>query len=102
MNYELAKKLKEAGFPQKDFPVEFRCVCDSQNRTHPADGRCSAYLAPLEELIDACGDKFVSLERDLDPDVLWTAYEIKDRKYNFGSTPIEAVGRLWLALNKKV
>lgn len=92
MNYELAKRLKEAGFPQKNFPVEFECVCGG-NKFHPADGRCSAYLVPLEELIEACGVHFAHLVKN---EGGWAC--------NWGimdfPTPTEAVAKLWLALNK--
>ena len=62
------------------------------------------YAPTLEELLQACGDRFWSLERDLDPDEIWGAYptnEIGDGPPTFGSTPIEAVARLWLALHSK-
>lgn len=99
MNYELAKRLKEAGFPQKNFPVEFECVCGG-NKFHPADGRCSAYLVPLEELIEACGDAFFALHKNLTRDGYVAKTGILGEKKGEGKTTSEAVARLWLALNK--
>jgi len=121
--YELAKQLKDAGFLQlgkggalfldpradiveneADRPVSslsWETYCHLK-RPH---GLSEAIYAPtLEELIEACGDKFWSLERDLDPDEIWGAYpanEIGDGPATFGSTPAEAVARLWLALHSK-
>jgi hypothetical protein len=108
MNYELAKQLKDAGFPQNvnsnapyirpDGYRVVRMTADSDENK-----KDWAYLPTLEELIQACGDRFWSLERDLDPDEIWGAYpanEIGDGPPTFGSTPTETVARLWLALNK--
>lgn len=102
MTYELAKQLKDAGFPQNGTPL---------NMVNYAD---------LSELIEACGDDFRNLEKHdeeeinmaaiLDIDSRWTAYgtekERNDKRLAlipnyFGSTPEEAVANLWLALNKK-
>lgn len=79
MNYELAKKLKEAGFPSN------------------WELRTEALLPypTLSELIAACGVKFHRLEQaGLEK---WCSYAVGGTQ-GIGSTPEEAVARLWLAL----
>lgn len=99
IKYELAKKLKDAGFPQKSYFVY-----------GPNNGTLYAWhLAPLgpntsaptlPELIEACGSGFSKLERYRDN---WVAvcgmYETYENAA--GTTPEEAVANLWLALNAK-
>jgi hypothetical protein len=91
MNYELAKELKDAGWPQDKLPVG-------------GYSREPCYIPTLEELIEACGGKFHSLAR---ADKEWWASELLEPfadKFPLrvgGSTPTEAVARLWLALNEK-
>jgi hypothetical protein len=119
MNYELAKQLKDAGFPQTtkyllrkyslaEMPIEIR---------RPPDGMEVAVLSgkiewevstpTLEELIEACpknigsatfvlgsanqGKKWVACYFDF---VTNRCAELNES----GSTPVEAVARLWLAL----
>lgn len=99
MPYELAKQLKDAGFPtmyQRAAPNGLRedgCfLIDSANYKIPT----------LEELIDACGKSFLKLEFNIGK---WWAQsgELPDGrrgKYSEdAATPTEAVARLWLALN---
>ena len=92
MNKELTKKLKDVGFESKDSALI--------NSSSPdKDG----YITPhLSELIEACGNKFSSLEN-------WSAnfvaigYERQGgiEHKGKGKTPEEAVANLWLELNKK-
>lgn len=70
MDYELALKLRKAGFPH--------------------------YIPTLEKLIEACGD-FAALCKASNGS--WTAESWSDHEVT-GPTPIEAVANLWLALNK--
>lgn len=94
INYELAKQLKEAGFPQKE-TGEIAYGGSKDDGTY-----WEAALPTLSELIAACGDKFDCLTlhegtwycRDLRPIPTLVGY---------GATPEEAVAKLWLALNKK-
>ena len=91
MNYELANKLKDAGFPQKEV------------KQYPF---VENYYSPtLTELIEACGRFFNRMDRNelTDGSVEWGAQCYDDEKGNsgYGSTPIEAVAHLWLSLNKK-
>lgn len=115
MTYELCKKLKEAGFPQKG-----KIICKhglSPNDVHghltpeyaakEPDFVCTALtaIAPtLDELIDACGDNHFELERDwFNNKDKWRAITWWDGNVmsGFGSISEEAVANLWLALNKK-
>ena len=122
MNYELAKELRDAGFPN------IQDVQHRQGREFLApDGRVSVYslgeMAPtsdwfipsLEELMEACGGKLMSLHRTVPPrdtGNFWCAeayFELESDEettargsgsIGLGNTPTEAVVRLWLALNK--
>ena len=106
----LAKELRNAGFPN---------IQDLQHRQGrqflASDGRVSVYslgeLAPpenwfiptLEELIAAVfalvPDKFLDLSSRSDRDQLWSA--TSTWCIGSGSTPEEAVARLWLALQNR-
>lgn len=89
MTYELAKELKDAGFPQ-NMPQMDGWPCKPT----------------LSELIEECGKAMYGMYR---ADVLWHATggkDVDDDRFMItfeedGSTPEEAVARLWLALNKK-
>ena len=90
MKYQLALKLKNAGFPKIRFT------------TFTAKG------PTLSKLIEACGNELRLQSYWSENDLMWQA----DNSYNFshvdnenfvaeiGSTPEEAVANLWLALNK--
>ncbi len=109
MNYELAKKLKEAGFPQDKahfyysthtIPETMWCVnIISKKSGVPLDDNLVA-IPTLEELIEACGDDFVRLRKS---GSLWEAwgYFLKNGHDVHALTSTEAVARLWLALNKE-
>lgn len=93
MNYELAKELRDAGFPMKP-----KVVWRNPIEVTVLNGDQDFELPTLEELIEACGGKFGALM--VGPGLgLWTArgngVEIH------APTPTEAVAKLWLALNKK-
>ncbi len=105
MNYELAKQLKDAGFPQPEGKLSIK---------HRGIFFQDGYFPTLEELIEACGEDFENLEAHA-PEAGWRAYmtqEAFDRVvghecvldccgYETGSTPTEAVAHLFLALNPK-
>lgn len=104
MPYELAKKLKDAGFPQGPYgnrTLEPQLV--DPRRTVAEAMEQEAYAPTLEELIDACGDNFAWLHHS----VKSKRWAVQDFIYDEdegphggqGSTPTEAVARLWLALN---
>jgi hypothetical protein len=94
MDYELAKQLKDAGFPQKE-PNGFSGLLAHVKGN--ADD--STYYPTLEELIEACGDHFFTLELRNGGYKRWEAHEAYYNNHHDGSTPTEAVARLWLALN---
>ena len=87
ISYELAKKLKEAGFLQEPFKLKL------ENLRYP----------DLSELIEACGDRFLHLMKM--PKGLqgqgWWAYEYKGHPGGiWGISPEEAVANLYLKLNE--
>lgn len=107
IDYELAKSLKDAGFPQTK-PYELWCLNCKKWR----DIRCfdamhekeKIKLPTLEELIFAVGDKFLGVLRH-DDGSGWTALKSGDqlfdnKKHSEGSTPSEAVAHLWLTLHR--
>lgn len=111
MDYELAKELKDAGFPQTP--------ASSLKSDGPIQTINGCYIPTLEELMQACGGEFCfvcpvfderngttawhALSQDMmakgprpvptDPDS-WKGTPS-------GATAIEALARLWLLLNKK-
>lgn len=105
--YELAKQLKDAGFKQMGNGGSLMDkTCPHQGVKHNG-GRCLAYSPTLEELIEACGERFGNLAREEYYNdgslkhVRWVAYsDESSRDTGFGSSPEEAVANLWLELNK--
>lgn len=114
MNYELAKKLKDTGFPQKQHENS-RSLCywnfnravpdqgwylDNENLAYPKED--TIYVPTLSQLIEECGDKFhCLLARGNGEGDNWEARsegQFGDRVN--ASTPEEAVANLWLELNK--
>jgi hypothetical protein len=93
MSYALAKKLKEAGFPQAGLGHWALPPDNLVSRT--AD---RVYVPTLEELIDTCGDDLIELHRAQDTG-RWFAsgYGVVGE----GSTHSEAVAHLWLAIQDK-
>ncbi len=94
MNYELAKQLRDAGYP---FNFGVVSVLDS----NPPIYRFSHYPT-LSELIEACGDKFKGITKEYGVAEwgMWAAHDVGENT-QLGSTPEEAVALLWLELNKK-
>lgn len=96
MNYELAKKLKDAGFK----PISFG--------TMTLNGKKATFnerFPTLDELIRACGDQNLMLIRTR-ANQQWSC-ELKDAEgkvlgvaLNY-ETPSEAVANLWLKLKEK-
>lgn len=117
MNYNLAKQLKDAGFTQHDGPTVplGGCYIGENNQTSLGTfDKGFVYAPPLSELIEACGDGFSQvgheiLQRrteDWPVDKEWHASgknvltEITNvYVHAYGSTPEEAVAKLWLELN---
>ena len=88
MDYELAKSLMEAGFPQmgrgSSIGSPDKLVWRISDRV---------YVPTLEELIDACGENFGSLDKQHGG---WLACANGGDRSCFAVTPAEAVARLWL------
>jgi hypothetical protein len=97
MNYELAKELKDAGFPQEGHKVIFP---DKEIYTFNEP----IHVPTLSELIEACGDCGLALiQTDQEAWEAKSGYDVDDyTEKGEGSTPEEAVARLWLAINKSV
>jgi hypothetical protein len=99
IDYTLANELKDAGFPQGG---NGRWLVDPKQIV--ARGGDRAYVPTLEELIEACGESFASLHRSVKSEKWVAQNRICDEDDgphgSQGSSPTEAVARLWLALNK--
>ncbi len=103
MDYELAKELKDAGFPQKE-------MFDTEDFNGQWLGEDEIYAPSLSELIEACGEIVLWKYDDT-----WFAGHGGERGLSCGETyfddypkflktgkaPEEAVSKLWLELNKK-
>jgi hypothetical protein len=100
MEYELAKQLKDAGFPQQVKEGDWfyiaggkePCLITQLAYNYETDVK----IPTLEELIEACGDDISRLQRWAKT---WGAYSDTTELDGIGSTPTEAVARLWLALH---
>lgn len=111
LSYELAKKLKEAGFSQEG-KGDLAAMIGDLNffAVLPGDPvgtaqEDSVYIPTLSELIEACGKEFAGLHRVRHLD-RWLAVRdtdggMKQFLAGDGSTPEEAVSRLYLALHAK-
>ena len=110
MDYELAKRLKDAGFKFVRGTGHILLPTGDVSDENPI-----IPYPTLGELIEACGHGFRALLYE-DPTGPWTALAMTDYKplrvdleelhktqaRGSGSSPTEAVARLWLALNPKV
>ncbi len=112
MNYDLAKELMEAGFPQGCLPF-FCDGCKKAQHNDEGIDMCDCevnkytqtYIPTLSELIEACGECFVVLKAVHDMNQ-WIASDAlydsgKLGLIGIGSSPESAVANLWLALNRK-
>ena len=90
VTYELAKRLKEAGFPQgrASSPVSLEVPSETEVR-YPS----------LSELIEACGDACFKV--CCMPGRYVVAREASEAMEEC-STPEEAVANLWIELEKKL
>lgn len=112
MNYELAKELKEAGFHQGPISGDHHgngtwFDSDGHEMAHES-GDNDVYSPALHELIEACGEHFYEFLKSPDTTKHWSCIAWKDAVNDgtekiviHGSTPTEAVAKLWLALKKK-
>ena len=95
MNYELAKQLKDAGFPQ-----ESNIICYFRNPITGEEGGGCYAESTLSELIEACGNSGETIKLQINPDGYTTAKNLSGDE-GYGKNPEEAVANLWLELNKK-
>ncbi len=98
MNYELAKRLKDAGFPFEECSLT---DCSYVGPSLDGDNGKNYHYPTLEELIEACGDEFDFLHMTPTRGS-WACHSQSNEAFGAGSTPTEAVARLWLALNKTI
>lgn len=115
MNYELARELKDSGFPQNThfFFDEYGLVGCKRDKYHGIPESVSLVVAAptLSELIEACGEGFEYLNRvdNTEPPYEWVAGTRDEyarevgsiSMYKNGKSPDDAVAKLWLALNPK-
>lgn len=115
INYDLAKMLKDKGFPQvsKTYAsyglygygsvggVDARFIIGKEIAESGIDRKLLVYIPTLSELIEACGDDFIALERSTASPSDWYAHGITGgtEDEGYGSNPEEAVTNLWLAQN---
>lgn len=117
ITYELAKKLKDAGFKQETAPISLYVWIDGAHAPYKlVDGykdilniKNCAYCPSLSELIEACGEWFFTLIKmpgeewrinEPKPYTSITRQMVNGTEYIIGKTPEEAVAKLWLKLNK--
>ena len=107
VSFNLAKRLKNAGFPQRftggfafnEQGLAIQLIGDRQWQA--MDTHVS--IPNLNELIKACGEKFGGLERFLDGTRnRFRAYtQVPNIPSGYADTPEDAVARLWLLMNKQ-
>jgi len=116
VNRELAKELKIAGFPMppyraghRFYPHENDTGWTDAARRHGVtithydledrlqDLRNGYYCPNLSDLIEACAASFSRLSVTK---TIWTAESDHPEQMALGDRPDEAVGKLWLALNR--
>lgn len=109
LGYELAKQLKDTGFPFERGETEDQRKSD-RLRFYDSEGK-QFFLPTLSELIEACGERFSEIEKDYWEDGVgivkgWRCWATQVEEgvmplTGTGQTPEEAVAKLWLELNKK-
>jgi hypothetical protein len=99
MNYELAKKLKDAGFPLEEIESGTFMGKSSRLFFYYNIGGTAYYEPTLSELINACGDGLINLWNF---NGFWgTNFKFGISGETVGDTPEEAVANLWLKLNEE-
>lgn len=111
MNYELAKKLKDAGFPLKvcesSYDWKGQQIVQFDDFNNEKKHNTKYFVPTLSELIEACGDGFDGITRRevgkrLD---YYNAFAVGGFSSGIiigkGKTPEESVANLYLELHKK-
>ena len=104
LTYELAQELKDVGFPFIRYPEYSSEYPLNRYGKGIHFGDRKLYCEPtLEELIDACGDreKQFELRRKGNGWVASDFFRGGREVWGNGKTPLEAVAKLYIALNKK-
>lgn len=116
MTYELAKQLKDAGFEMMQEPVDYSNGKPNREQMRLTNNDNDWFLLPtLSELIEACGDELNTLLKfdNFKNPYTWVAsthspcanyfedFKEDNCLFGEGSTPEEAVAKLWLTINKK-
>ena len=99
MNYETAKKLKDAGFEIKNpqrYSDGIPITVDDGN--FPC--KEAYFIPPLSELIEACGEDFGTLCKSRTNWMALNSIGAENIIQAIGSTAEIAVANLWLELNK--
>jgi hypothetical protein len=112
IDYELAKEMKDAGFPQEVTRGMYYREVDGEQRLLPGMAPDCTRVPTLEEVIEECakkGDDFRLMGcfcSNTSTPTWWSANLMKKtnelERWSSGKTPLEAACRLWLADNKKV
>ncbi len=89
MDYKIRKTLKDAGFPS------------GKELEHPIEEFRDWIPPTLSELIEACGDEFVSLEKEYWGNVIMYKATGYDELRDADKSPEVAVAKLWLKLNER-
>jgi hypothetical protein len=111
MDYELAEKLRDAGFPQDATELilrKYSLAKEPIRFMRPPKGTELGVLSgkleweiafpTLTELIEACGDDFLEMGRHWDGyRKRWTVGSISGNT-KWGDTPEIAIANLWLSL----
>ena len=98
MNYDLAKKLKDKGFPQEGrgtYVVEKHTNVGMSTNTIPI-----FYFPTLSELIEECGDKFLSLSKEKHNELSYATSTSRPQERSVGKTLEEAVANLFLKIHE--
>ncbi len=100
ISYDLAKELKDAGFPQGSATGDHHdggkwIEAEGTTYHHEIGDDTECYIPTLSELIAACGDEFSGLIKQSD----WLAIGMRQDTQQTGATPEEAVAHLWIALH---
>jgi hypothetical protein len=112
MTYELAKRLKDAGFPQENkhwywatftFPYTLWCINALEAKTLEKEYECLFAAPTLDDLVSALGPDFQSIHRM--PNGMFRAVGRKaDMRFpasSIKSDPLEAVAEVFIKLNTK-